>query len=293
MCVAIAIPAKHNLLSSLESLKTCKDSLVPPSINKHLGDQKNTKKNLTHPFRRLQIWCSPKGLVAANFRLLFSRFLLFSRSCDWFTWIVKCWWIPNPKLDVLQIQLCLFQKTCIICQMHPHLQSNTVLHSSPNKKQHKSACSSFYEGSVFWCQQKSANYYTPISWIQGSFWFLWISQHFPWFVEPSFCRPPTAPPTLSLPPTAAKSTLGTQKAILVPGEWVHLPQVDRESSKKIKNPCGFNQIPSFKKWSLLNFGGCEFELRTLLKIELIWRDKDLDIKDCVSVFNAKQLVFSN
>ena len=162
---------------------------------------------------------------------------------------MKCWWIPNPKLDVLQIQLCLFQKTCIICQMHPDFWFNTLLHSNyipaPTKNSTNAHVRPFMKAQSF-DVKKSAKYYTPISWIQGSFWFLWISQHFPWFVEPSFCRPPTAPSTLSLPPTAAKSTLGTQKAILVPGEWVdfaaHLPQVNRESSKKIKNPCGKSNI---------------------------------------------------
>lgn len=84
-CVAKTrqFPPNPTFYQAQKSLKTCRDSLDRPSISQHLGDP---EKDIWHIlFRRLQIWCSPKDLVAANSRnhppsfcRLFSWFGLFS-----------------------------------------------------------------------------------------------------------------------------------------------------------------------------------------------------------------------
>lgn len=59
------------------------------------------------------------------------------------------------------------------------LMVNTLLHSSPNNKQHKGACSSFRKAHSFDIKNKTMQIFiVPSPESFGSCWFLWISQHF-------------------------------------------------------------------------------------------------------------------
>ena len=149
-------------------------------------------------------------------------------------WSVDGFQIPNYRCST-NSTLSFPKPTCIICQMHPHFWFNTLL-------QHKCACSSFYEGSVFWCQKKICKLlyshilpYPEFKVPFGSFGFLNISHH---LLNRLFGRPPTKPPTLSLPPRPPKALWAhKRRSWYLENGWtlwetVHLPQVNRESSQK-------------------------------------------------------------